>query len=98
MLKILRIIQTPGGHLVNVALKGYGMKSAIRLVTFTTGYQLREIELHEGYSNDEWKSELRRTLLACGVDDKPTTFYIDEYKMAHDNWYSDLICIIKNNI
>ena len=35
MLKILRIISTPGGHLVNVALKGYGMRSVIRLVTFT---------------------------------------------------------------
>ena len=31
MLKMLRVITTPNGHLINVAMKGYGMNSIIKL-------------------------------------------------------------------
>jgi len=34
MLKILRVIAAPNGHLINVAMKGYGMKSLMKLVAF----------------------------------------------------------------
>ena len=49
MLKMLRVITTPGGHLINVAMKGYGMKSIIKLVTFAANHQVRELEVYEGF-------------------------------------------------
>ena len=49
MLKMLRVICAPGGHLINVAMKGYGMNSVIGLVTFTAGHQLKELEVYDGF-------------------------------------------------
>jgi len=79
-------------------MKGLGMNAMIKLVTFAAGHSLREVEMHEGYTDEEWRSELRRALLTCGDDDKPVTFFIDEYKLIKDHWYDDLECLIKSNI
>jgi len=38
MLKILRVLATPNGHLINVAMKGFGMSSVIKLTTFAAGH------------------------------------------------------------
>lgn len=43
MLKILRVVTTPSGHLINVAMKGFGMNSIVKLVAFAAGHQLREL-------------------------------------------------------
>ena len=49
MLKMLRILCAQGGHLVNIAMKGYGMNAVVKLVTFTAGHILKEVEVYEGY-------------------------------------------------
>lgn len=49
MLKILRAISSPGGHLINVAMKGHGLNSIMKLVTFAAGHQHRELDVYEGY-------------------------------------------------
>ena len=95
---MLRIISSPRGHLLNVAMKGLGMNSIIKLVTFAANHQLKELEMHEGFSDDEWNNALKACLLYCGNEAKPLTFYIDEYKLLHDRWYEDLECILRNNI
>jgi dynein heavy chain len=41
MLKMLRVITAPNGHLVHIALKGFGLSSAVKLVAFTAGHTLR---------------------------------------------------------
>jgi len=63
MLKIMRVIQSPGGHLINVAMKGHGMKSIIKLVGFAAQHTLRELEVYEGFHMDEWHQELRRCVI-----------------------------------
>ena len=94
---MLRILSSPGGHLLNIAMKGLGMNAMVKLVAFAAGHQLREVEMHEAYTDEEWRSELRRAIVYCGNDDKPLTFFIDEYKLLKDHWYDDLECVIKSN-
>ena len=74
------------------------MNAMIKLVAFAAGHVLREVEMHEGYTDEEWRSELRRAIVYCGNDDRPLTFFIDEYKLIKDHWYDDLECMIKSNI
>jgi dynein heavy chain len=38
MLKMQRIISSPKGHILNIAMKGMGMNSIVRLVTFAAGH------------------------------------------------------------
>lgn len=59
MLRMLRVLSAPNGHLVNIAMKGFGMNSVVKLVAFAAGHALREVEMHEQFTDDEWKSELR---------------------------------------
>jgi hypothetical protein len=53
--------------------------------------------IHEGFTEEEWRGELRRALQTCANEDGPLTFYIDEYKMMHDHWYEDLECLVRSN-
>jgi hypothetical protein len=99
MLKILRVIAAPNGHLINVAMKGFGMSSVIKLTTFAAGHQLSELDVCEGLATEEWHNELRRATLACGGEEaKPLTLFLDEYKMLRPEMYSDLECLLKNHV
>lgn len=98
MLKMLRVIQSPGGHLINVAMKGHGMKSIIKLVTFATNHSLKELEVYEGYNLEEWHNDLRRCIIQSGNDNKPVTLYVDEYQMVNKQMYVDLECVLKNYV
>lgn len=98
MLKMLRVLSTTNGHLISVAMKGHGMNSVIKLVTFAANQQLKELEVYEGFQTDEWHGELRRAVIYCGNEDKPLTFFVDEYKMVNDQMYADLECLLRNNI
>ena len=90
MLKILRVIQIPGGHLINVALKGYGLNQVMKLVTFAAGHYLHHLEVYDNYGTDEWHTDLKKCLAYCASDDKPITLYVDEYKMMDNQFYHDL--------
>lgn len=54
-------------------------------------------EVYEGIQIDEWHSRLRKAIIHCGVEDKPLTFYLDEYKMPFDEQFEDLVTLLKNN-
>jgi hypothetical protein len=35
-------------------MKGYGMKSIIKLVGFAANHTLRELEVYDGYNLEDW--------------------------------------------
>ena len=53
----------------------------MKLVTFAAGHILRDIEVYDGYSLEEWHSDIRREVAYCGNEGKPLTLYVDEYKL-----------------
>ena len=77
-------------------MKGFGMSSVMKLVTFACGQQLRELDICEGLSAEDWHAELRRCVLGCGEEEKPVTLFVDQYKMLRDEMYEDLETILKN--
>ena len=79
-------------------MKGYGMKSVMKLAAFSANHQLRELEVYEGVQPEDWQGDLRRAVIFCGNEDRPLTFYVDEYKMIRDSMYWDLECLLKNNV
>lgn len=98
MVRIFRVISSSGGHLINVGMKGFGIKAATRLVAFAAGHTLTVIETYQGYGDSDWQSDLRQQLTSTAISDKPHTLYVDEYQMLEDQWYTDLECLLKNNI
>ena len=98
MIKILRVITASQGHLINVAMKGYGMSAAVKLVVFASGQQLKTIDVYQGYGEQDWQSDLRQMLMACAIEDKPVTMALDEFQILEDQWFTDLECLLKNNV
>jgi hypothetical protein len=98
MLKILRIISTPNGHLIHVSMKGFGMSSVMKLAAFAVGQELRELDVCEGLTAEDWHSELRRSVLTCGDAARPLTLFVDQYKMLRDEMYGDLEVLLKNQV
>ena len=74
------------------------MKSVMKLAAFAANHQLRELEVYEGVQAEDWQGDLRRAVIFCGNEDRPLTFYVDEYKMIRDSMYWDLECLLKNNV
>lgn len=97
LLKILRVITCPGGHLINVAMKGFGMNSIMKLACFIAQQQLHEPENYEGIQIDEWQGKLKQTILQAITEDKQVTFFVDQYKMVYEQQWEDLVSLIKNN-
>jgi len=98
MIKMLRVLSAPNGHLINVAMKGFGMSAAVALVAFAANHTLHSPETHQGHSTSEWQSGVRQALVACAIADRPATLQLDEYKLLDDQWFTDLGCLLKNNI
>jgi hypothetical protein len=55
MIKILRVLSTATGHLLNVAVKGFGMNTVVGLAAFAASHTLLTVETHEDYiAQGEW--------------------------------------------
>jgi hypothetical protein len=59
MVKLYRILSSSYGHVVNVALKGYGMSIVVNLVAFAANHTIFPLNTYQGYSNAEWQSDIR---------------------------------------
>ena len=46
MIKVLRVLSTSNGHLINVAMKGFGMTSVVNLVSFAAGHSFHTFETY----------------------------------------------------
>jgi len=67
MIKVLRVLSTSNGHLVNVAMKGFGMSSVVNLVSFAAGHSYHTFETYQGYGEPEWQADLRSVLYLCAI-------------------------------
>lgn len=65
LMKILRILSIPNGHLVVVAYKGQGIGTIQRLSSFYSKMMLKELTNEAEYSVDEWRMELRKLISHC---------------------------------
>ena len=45
---------TSNGHLINVAIKGFGMTNVVSLVSYAAGHTFKTFETYTGYGEAEW--------------------------------------------
>ena len=53
--------------------------------------------MHETFGDDEWTSELKKILNLTVVENKPVILSLDQFTLVKEEWYEDLICIMKND-
>ena len=72
--RIARCIRSPLGNAFLLGVGGSGRQSLSRLATYLNNYKINQIEITKGYGMANWRDDVKKTLLQCGIDNKPTTF------------------------
>ena len=68
LLRICRVLKMPQGHAFLIGLGGTGRSSLSRLATSLCDHSLVELEASRGYSEEQWRDDLRAALLKAGRD------------------------------
>ncbi|CAF4669677.1 unnamed protein product [Rotaria socialis] len=59
VLRICRVLQQPGGHLLLIGLDGTGRKTCLQLASFISGHLMSQLNVKRGYSYQEFRDDLK---------------------------------------
>ena len=96
LIKISRIIKTPYGHGILIAMEGSGLSELVRLAIFICAYENYEIRLEPNYVQDDWFNDLKTLLTMVGVDEKQTVFYFQHTQILNEDFLHDLNSLVNN--
>lgn len=93
LIKVSRILSTPGGNMLMISTVGSGKKSTTALAAFMQQQTLFETTIESYYNMDEWRNELRKVLWECGALRKDVTYFMNERQMK-DTFLNDISCLL----
>ncbi|MBZ3878788.1 Dynein heavy chain 10, axonemal [Sciurus carolinensis] len=84
--RVHRIIRMDRGHALLVGAGGSGKQSLARLAAFTAGYEVFEIMLSRGYSENNFREDLKSLYLKLGLEDKTVIFLFTDAHVAEEGF------------
>ncbi|XP_030875567.1 dynein heavy chain 10, axonemal [Leptonychotes weddellii] len=81
-----RIIRMDRGHALLVGVGGSGKQSLARLAAFTAGCEVFEILLTRGYSEDNFREDLKNLYLKLGIENKRMIFLFTDAHVAEEGF------------
>ncbi|EFN82623.1 Dynein heavy chain 7, axonemal [Harpegnathos saltator] len=93
LIKISRILSTPGGNVLVISMIGSGRKSMTALAAFMQQQSLFETTIESYYDANAWKNNLRKVLRECGALRKDVTYFMSERQMKNE-FLSDISCLL----
>ncbi|KAM8812104.1 dynein axonemal heavy chain 10 [Rhynchonycteris naso] len=81
-----RIIRMDRGHALLVGVGGSGKQSMARLAAFTAGCEVFEILLSRGYSENNFREDLKNLYLKLGIEDKRMIFLFTDAHVAEEGF------------
>ncbi|XP_017580699.2 dynein heavy chain 10, axonemal [Pygocentrus nattereri] len=84
--RIHRIIRMDRGHALLVGVGGSGKQSLTKLAAFTAGYDVFEIVLSRGYSESNFREDLKTLYLKLGIENKKTVFLFTDAHVAEEGF------------
>ncbi|EAY20602.1 Dynein heavy chain family protein [Trichomonas vaginalis G3] len=94
--RICRIIREPGRNGLLLGVGGSGRQSLTRLAAYICGVQLFQPEVSRSYSRVEWRQDLKRLLLDCGLQKKETVFLVSESQLIDESFFEDINCLLNS--
>ncbi|KAI4888942.1 hypothetical protein NFI96_027441 [Prochilodus magdalenae] len=84
--RIHRIIRMDRGHALLVGVGGSGKQSLTKLAAFTAGCDVFEIVLSRGYSESNFREDLKTLYLKLGIENKKTVFLFTDAHVAEEGF------------
>uniref|UniRef100_A0A8C6RAH3 Dynein, axonemal, heavy chain 10 n=1 Tax=Nannospalax galili TaxID=1026970 RepID=A0A8C6RAH3_NANGA len=84
--RVHRIIRMDRGHALLVGVGGSGKQSLSRLAAFTAGYEVFEILLSRGYSETNFREDLKSLYLKLGLENKMMIFLFTDAHVAEEGF------------
>ncbi|KAH0502213.1 Dynein heavy chain 10, axonemal [Microtus ochrogaster] len=84
--RVHRIIRMDRGHALLVGVGGSGKQSLARLAAYTAGYEVFEILLSRGYSETNFREDLKSLYLKLGLENKMMIFLFTDAHVAEEGF------------
>lgn len=88
--RIARCIRQPLGNAFCLGVGGSGRQSLAKLATYICNYKLFQIEVVKGYNMMNWREDVKKVLLQCGVENKSTSFLFCDTQIISEQMLEDI--------
>ena len=92
--RLARIIRSPRGNAMLVGLGGSGKQSLTRLSAFMAEFTCFQIELSKGYSNNEFREDLKKIFILAGVERQTVVFLFTDGQIVNEGFVEDINSIL----
>lgn len=88
--RITRIVRQPLGNAFLLGVGGSGRQSLSRLATYCANYKMFQIEVVKGYQFMNWREDVKKVLMQCGVENKMTSFLFVDTQIINEQMLEDI--------
>ncbi|KAH0539600.1 hypothetical protein KQX54_006018 [Cotesia glomerata] len=89
LVRVCRVLATPGGHLLMLCTGGSGRKSLTQLAAFMEKQSFSELTVNPYYNLEKWRSDLKKVLKSCGGCGRDSTYFVVG-RFVQDKYLEDI--------
>lgn len=78
VIRICRVLQQPGGHLLLIGLDGTGRRTCLELASFISGHVLFQLNLKRAYAHQDFRDDMKLVFRQVAVQNRQVVLFIQE--------------------
>ncbi len=90
LIRVLRVLHTPGGHALLVGVGGSGREALTRLAAFISGIQVAQLCMVQSYSLADWRADLKKLCWSAGAEGTRTVLLFSDSQAKLPQFLEDL--------